>query len=143
MKVLISCGNIQIWKDGGQLMTPQSEKKLKENIQKNLIYYRKMQKVTQKQLAEAIDTATTTISGWERGVATPDIDTLFLICNFFKVSLNDICGVFNDNTAMNESENRLLNAFRSLNEHGQTELMKRADELRNLGYIKGEITKMA
>lgn len=124
-------------------MTPQSEKRLKENIQKNLIFYRKKNKKTQKELATALGVSPAAISSWECGNNSPDIDTLFMICNELHVGLYDMCGVFNDNVVLNEGENQLLNIYRSLNEHGQIELMKRADELRNLGYVKGEITKMA
>lgn len=124
-------------------MTIQNEKKIKENIQKNLIFYRKMRKVTQKELAEGINTAATTISGWERGASTPDIDTLFLICNFLNVTLNDMCGVFKDNGQLSEEEGKLLNTYRSLNQIGKEKLIERAAELRDLGYVKGEIEKMA
>lgn len=124
-------------------MTIQNEKKIKENIQKNLIFYRKMRKVTQKELAEGINTAATTISGWERGASTPDIDTLFLICNFLNVTLNDMCGVFKDNGQLSEEEGILLNTYRALNQKGKEKLIERAEELRDLGYVKGEIEKMA
>lgn len=124
-------------------MTTQNEKKIKENIQKNLIFYRKMRKVTQKELAEGINTAATTISGWERGASTPDIDTLFLICNFLNVTLNDMCGVFKDNGQLSEEEGILLNTYRTLNQKGKEKLIERAEELRDLGYVKGEIEKMA
>jgi hypothetical protein len=33
-------------------MTIQTEKKIKENIQKNLVFYRKKLKITQRQLAD-------------------------------------------------------------------------------------------
>lgn len=43
-------------------MTIQNEKKLKENIQKNILFYRKMRKVTQKQLADFLDIGVSTVS---------------------------------------------------------------------------------
>lgn len=124
-------------------MTMINERKLKENIQKNLIFYRKMQKITQKQLADHLDIGVSTVSGWERGAYTPDIDTLFSICKLFKVGLNDMCGVFEDNTQLSEDENKLLNTYRSLNTSGQEKLLERAVELRDLGYVKGDSVKMA
>ena len=117
-------------------MTNQSEKKLKENIQKNLIFYRKLRKITQKQLADGIHTAATTLSGWERGVATPDIDTLFAICNFLQVSLNDMCGVFTEEASciVTNEEKKLLLDFQKLNETGKQKLEERIQELILLGY---------
>lgn len=125
-------------------MTIQSEKRLKENIQKNIIFYRKMRKVTQKQLADFLEIGVSTVSGWERGAYTPDIDTLFMICNFLEVTLNDMCGVFKDNDQLSEEEGILLNTYRSLNAKGQQKLLERAEELRDLGYVvKGDAVKMA
>lgn len=125
-------------------MTIQSEKRLKENIQKNIIFYRKMRKVTQKQLADFLEIGVSTVSGWERGAYTPDIDTLFMICNFLEVTLNDMCGVFKDNDQLSEEEGILLNTYRSLNTKGQQKLLERAEELRDLGYVvKGDAVKMA
>ncbi len=125
-------------------MTIQSEKRLKENIQKNIIFYRKMRKVTQKQLADFLEIGVSTVSGWERGAYTPDIDTLFMICNFLEVTLNDMCGIFKDNDQLSQEEGTLLNIYRSLNPQGQQKLLERAEELRDLGYVvKGDAAKMA
>ena len=60
-------------------MTTTSDKQLKENIQKNLIFYRKKMKKTQKDLAAALGVSAAAISSWECGNNSPDIDTLFMI----------------------------------------------------------------
>ena len=124
-------------------MTIQNEKKLKENIQKNILFYRKMRKVTQKQLADFLDIGVSTVSGSERGAYTPDIDTLFMICNFLDVTLNEMCGVFKNNAQLPEDEVKLLNTYRSMNQKGKDKLLERAEELLDLGYVKGEAEKMA
>lgn len=124
-------------------MTIQNEKKLKENIQKNILFYRKMRKVTQKQLADFLDIGVSTVSGGERGAYTPDIDTLFMICNFLDVTLNEMCGVFKNNAQLPEDEVKLLNTYRSMNQKGKDKLLERAEELLDLGYVKGEAEKMA
>lgn len=124
-------------------MTIPNDKKIRENMQKNIIFYRKMRKLTQKELAEKVGTGVTTVSGWERGAYSPDIDTLFLICNALGVSLNDICGVTDGGASMTESEMQLLNIYKALNNDGQRKLIERAEELRNLGYVKGESARMA
>lgn len=56
-------------------MTTTSDKQLKENIQKNLIFYRKKMKKTQKDLAAALGVSAAAISSWECGNNSPDIDT--------------------------------------------------------------------
>lgn len=116
---------------------------LKENIQKNMIFYRKRANITQKGLADAIGSASTTVSGWERGVATPDIDTLCAICNVLKVSLYDMCGIIEEDADLSPEEKKLLDLYKLLNAAGRRKLIERAEELRDLGYIKGESAKMA
>lgn len=124
-------------------MTIPSDKKIRENMQKNIIFYRKMCKLTQKELAEKVGIGVTTVSGWERGAYSPDIDTLFLICNVLGVSLNDICGVTDDGVTMTDTEMNLLNIYKALNKDGQRKLVERAEELIDLGYAKEEDSKMA
>lgn len=124
-------------------MTIPSDKKIRENMQKNIIFYRKMRNLTQKELAEKIGTGITTVSGWERGLYSPDIDTLFLICNVLGVSLNDICGVTDDGITMSNIEMHLLNIYKTLNSDGQRKLVERAEELIDLGYVKEDGAKMA
>lgn len=125
-------------------MTIQNEKQLKDNIQKNLIFYRKKMKKTQKDLAVALGVSAAAISSWECGNNSPDIDTLFAICKELQVGLYDMCGVFEETKQMSEDETKLLNTFRSLNPKGQEKLLERAEELRDLGYVvKGDAAKMA
>lgn len=125
-------------------MTIQNEKQLKENIQKNLIFYRKKMKKTQKDLAVALGVSAAAISSWECGNNSSDIDTLFLICNELQVGLYDICGLEAENTIMTDDECQLLNTYKSLNQTGRKKLLERADELSELGYtIKRDDAKMA
>ena len=46
-------------------------------------------------------------------------------------------------TSLSVSEDRLLSIYRLLNDDGQHKLIERAEELRELGYVKGESAKMA
>lgn len=124
-------------------MTINNERLLKENIQKNIVFYRKRMKMTQKDLASEIGCTAAAISSWECGNNSPDIDTLVLICNVLEVGLYEMCGISSDNSSLSSDENKLMNAFRSLNDEGRKELLKRADELLSLGYIKGADAKMA
>ncbi len=125
------------------IMTINNEKLLKENIQKNISFYRKKLKMTQKELAEVLGITAAAISSWECGNNSPDIDTLCAICNALNVGLYEICGISADNTGMSSEENNLLNTYRLLNEDGRRKLIERAEELRDLGYIKGKNAKMA
>ena len=46
-------------------------------------------------------------------------------------------------SSLTAREDRMLNIFRALNDDGQEKLIERAEELRDLGYVKGESAKMA
>ena len=63
---------------------------VKETIAKNLLYYRKKNKITQKALAEQLGVKHNAISAWENGVNSIDIDTLFRVCKIFGVTVNDM-----------------------------------------------------
>lgn len=66
---------------------------IKENISNNIVYYRKKIGLTQSQLAEKLGVKTTTVSTWERGASSPDIETLYDICKIFDVTLDEMYGV--------------------------------------------------
>lgn len=124
-------------------MTINNEKLLKENIQKNIAFYRKKHKKTQKDLAAAIGVTAAAVSSWECGNNTPDVDTLFTICKALHVGFYDMCGISADNSPLTDDENNLLNTYKILNDAGRQKLLERAVELRDLGYVKGDVEKMA
>lgn len=75
---------------------------IKETISKNLLYYRKKNKITQKELAEKLGVKHNAISAWENGVNSIDTDTLFRVCKIFGVTVNDMYDMKNnsDSTTM-------------------------------------------
>lgn len=66
---------------------------IRDNISKNIMFYRKKNGLTQNQLAERLRVKSTTVSSWERGANAPDIETLYSICKLFGVSLDDMYGI--------------------------------------------------
>lgn len=63
---------------------------IKETVAKNLMYYRKKNKITQKELADQLGVKHNAISSWENGVNSIDIDTLFRVCQIFGITVNDM-----------------------------------------------------
>ena len=63
---------------------------IKETVAKNLLYYRKKNKITQKDLATQLGVKHNAISSWENGVNSIDIDTLFKVCKIFGITVNDM-----------------------------------------------------
>ena len=68
------------------------EKNIKKNIAKNLAYYRKKNGLSQRELALKLNSKATTISTWERGASTPDIELLFKIGKILGFSITALLG---------------------------------------------------
>ncbi len=62
----------------------------KECIAKNLAELRKVNNLTQNELAKKLNYSDKAISKWEHGEALPDIEVLLEICNLYNITLNDI-----------------------------------------------------
>lgn len=75
---------------------------IKINIANNIGFYRKKNGLTQMQLAERLGVKTTTVSTWERGASSPDIETLYEICKMFGISLDEMYGVNSYDNLTNE-----------------------------------------
>lgn len=89
---------------------------IRDQLARNLAYYRKKAGYTQKKAAEALGTKLTTISSWERNVSQPDADMLVSIAFLYKVSLSDLCGMDYD-MGITPEERELIQAFREHPEH--------------------------
>lgn len=101
---------------------------VKETIAKNLLYYRRKNKITQKALAEQLGVKHNAISAWENGVNSIDIDTLFRVCKIFGVTVNDMY-------EMESSESSALAAHFDGSEYTEDELA----EIKNFAeYVKNK-----
>ena len=65
---------------------------IRDNIRDNIVKYRKASKLSQAELASAVGVKNSTVSAWERGANSPDIETLFKVCEVFKVQVSDMFG---------------------------------------------------
>ncbi len=59
-------------------------------IAANLAYLRRRNSLTQQELAQKINYSDNAVSRWERGEATPSIETLEVIATFYDVSISDL-----------------------------------------------------
>lgn len=83
----------------------------------NLRYLRKLNGLTQDELAIVLGKSRKTISAWELGTRSPIVNDLVLVSNHFKV---DIVDLFDKDLAVagiapDSSESDLLSLYRSLN----------------------------
>ena len=76
--------------------------------------------MTQEELSEAVCTSLTTISCWERGVATPNMRAILALTNVFGVSADTLLGIPDYGGSITPAEKRLLEQYQALDSHGKT-----------------------
>lgn len=97
---------------------------IKENVSKNLRKFRKERKIKQKELGELIGVQEATVSMWETGKNSIDIETLYKISRILKVSINELIGLENE-----KIEPQIEKELNKLNNKGKEEAKKRIKEL--------------
>ena len=89
------------------------------NIAKNIQELRKQHGLTQSELGEKLSFSDKTVSKWENGDSTPDVEVLCHIAEFFSVTVDDLtrenaldkCITVSDKQKKNEFINKLLMMF--------------------------------
>ncbi len=96
---------------------------------------RKENGFTAMQVAEIIGKSDSTISAWETGKASPDIDTFFILCELYNVDdINKTFAIKKDSSP--EDEEILINYFRQLNKEGQEKVISYIVDLVDTGKYK-------
>jgi transcriptional regulator with XRE-family HTH domain len=83
------------------------------NIARNNIkIYRKMRKMTQKELADALEVTHSSVSAWEIGKNSIDLERLNEICHVLGITLAELLSEnLNAETAVQNEENKKLVAY--------------------------------
>ena len=69
------------------------ETEIRETMRLNIIKKRKELNMTQTDLANAVNLKKTTISSWEQGLSSPDIDTIAILIKLFDMNIYDFTGI--------------------------------------------------
>ena len=69
-----------------------AEKNQSEIIAQNLALFRKLNGLTQSELADAIGYSNKSISKWERGEGLPDIIVLLFLSEIYSVTVSELIG---------------------------------------------------
>ena len=85
-----------------------SNEDFKKLVAKNLVYYRKLNGLTQLQLAEKTYYSDKAISKWERGESLPETYVLYMLADFYGITINDF---FVKDRVLNVSPTRKAKAF--------------------------------
>lgn len=106
---------------------------VKKAISSNIAKFRTLRGLTQKQLADKLNTTNTSVSNWEKGVSNIDIETLFKLCDILNVSLIEIYGkdAINSYSKIQQSNN--INNF-----DNNLEQSHKLDFLEKLDYLMEE-----
>ena len=78
---------------------------IKENVSNNIVLLRKSRQWTQADLAEMLNYSDKTISKWERGESTPDIEMIYQMSQLFEVPIEYF---FQENESITE-EVKMIN----------------------------------
>lgn len=93
---------------------------IKENISKNIAKYRKQKGLSQNALAEMVGAKNfTTVSSWERGISSPDADTIIKLCELLDITLYDLYEVDNEQKPLSPAQKELLRKYSDLDTHGK------------------------
>ncbi|MEA4831891.1 MAG: helix-turn-helix transcriptional regulator [Oscillospiraceae bacterium] len=65
---------------------------IRDEIAKNILYYRKKIGMSQKDFASKMGVSPPSVSNWESGTNSIDIENLFKACQILGVSIDDIYG---------------------------------------------------
>ncbi len=95
--------------------------KVRQEIAKNLTYYRKLKQWTQEELGAKIGVKRNTISSWEKAINAIDVDALFLLCQTLDISISDLFGVYANLPAQqsNDYMQALFSDYQSLPNDGK------------------------
>lgn len=106
---------------------------VRDEVAKNLLYYRKKSKLTQKYLAQILNVTNTSVSNWETGLNAVDMDTLHEICKLYNISMNDIFGNYANERMLelNNAERDFITKFRELDDRGK----KAVDDVLRAQYL--------
>ncbi|MBP9988349.1 MAG: helix-turn-helix transcriptional regulator [Ruminococcus sp.] len=75
---------------------------LQKQISENIIKYRKLNDISQVELAQMLEYSNKSVSKWERGLGTPDIFVLYKLSVIFGISVSELIGQDEESKATKE-----------------------------------------
>ena len=98
---------------------------MKISLNENIRNYRKGMSLTQEQLAEAMGVSVATVSKWEGGSVSPDVEMLAELADFFQISVDVLLGYQWKKRSMGQCVEELKHCYEtSRYEEGKTEARK-------------------
>lgn len=69
-----------------------TSEELQKQISENIIKYRKLNDISQVELAQMLEYSNKSVSKWERGLGIPDIFVLYKLSVIFGISVSELIG---------------------------------------------------
>ncbi|MBQ9028720.1 MAG: helix-turn-helix transcriptional regulator [Lachnospiraceae bacterium] len=106
----------------------------------NLRRFRKMRKITMKELGDLVGVSESMICYYEKGTRAPSFEILLKLGEVLDCSVSDLVGdshLSSENESfLSDPESIMLEAYRELNEHGQQKVYDYILDLLRGGYSK-------
>ena len=94
---------------------------------------RSRENLTQQELADKTGLSRSRINNYEQGIREPDFGTAEILADFFNVDLDMLYSGFSSSASLSETEQTMIDFFRSLNAGGQKKVLEYALDLINSG----------
>lgn len=95
----------------------------REFMAKKLREFRKAKGLSVVDVGKAVGKSDKTISAWEVGRGQPDADLLVQLCQLYSVDISDFYFEGSKTMLVSPDEERLISAYRNLDEHQQTTIL--------------------
>ena len=86
---------------------------VRDEIAKNLLYFRKKSGLSQKEFAEKLDVNNSAVCNWENGRNSIDIEKLFKACEVLGVTVNEMYGKYANMEEYTNHEKAVIGAYRA------------------------------
>lgn len=106
---------------------------LRDNLTFNLneLLEKNKNTISKKQLSELLGVSQAAVTNWTKGSNSPDIELIAKICNIFKVSINQLIGMPNDDILnLSNHEKQVILAYRA-----RPDMQKAVDTLLNISTL--------
>lgn len=106
---------------------------LRDNLTFNLneLLEKNKNTISKKQLSELLGVSQAVVTNWTKGSNSPDIELIAKICNIFKVSINQLIGMPNDDILnLSNHEKQVILAYRA-----RPDMQKAVDTLLNISTL--------
>ena len=87
--------------------------------------------ITQMQVMRDTGINNKTLSGYENGVAEPDIETLVTLFKYYNISADEVFGLKKNSSSISLRERRLISEYRLLNDTRKEDIIKIIKALNN------------